>query len=68
MGRFQGSGDRDTDRRSPSTVVMTPDEAAWALMAGAAQRALTLPGLTAACTGDLEEMVTSCLRAAGQPA
>lgn len=46
---------------------MTADEAGWAMIADAADRALTLPGLSADGERLLREMAASCRHAAGLP-
>lgn len=45
---------------------MCADDAAWASIADAAERALKLPGLTRRARLDVEEMAAACRAAAGQ--
>lgn len=46
---------------------MTADDAAWATLADAAERALTLPGLSASCATKLGRVMVAGDRAAGLP-
>jgi hypothetical protein len=46
---------------------MSADDAAWALIADAAERALGLPGLSRDCSIDLQTAWAACRRAAGLP-
>lgn len=47
---------------------MTTDEAAWAMMADAAEAALRLPGLSGPCAAHLDRAWKASRRAAGLPA
>jgi len=44
---------------------MSADDAAWAMVADAAERALTLPGLSREGSGRMLRLLDSSLRAAG---
>lgn len=46
---------------------MSADEAAWAMLAGAAERALVLPGLSRETTREMAEIVQSSRRCARLP-
>jgi len=46
---------------------MRPDDAAWASIADAAEKALMLPGLSSASSRELEELRRAALRCAGLP-
>jgi hypothetical protein len=46
---------------------MNADDAAWALIADAAQVAIRLPGLSACATDEMAQLRAASLRAAGLP-
>ena len=68
-----GAGENRMERHQPPTLTaldgsgMSADDAAWASIADAAQRALTLPGLSAACAAKLARVMAAGDRAAGLP-